>query len=427
MHDDRTPRDRDPRWVDGRAREREGYDPEAHDPRAAWRRGGDPRSDLGPWEPVVERPRPVWASARFAAALLVVLVVLVGLAVVLPGLDVDIGAGPQPTRTPGGSAVAASPSGSVRPSFVRPTPTPVPTFMVYLVKSGDSLNSIADEFRTTARSIAFWNGDDYPSLDPESDDYEPNRIEVGWRLRVIPGAVYDEDAEPGSTPAVSPAPTVAPATPPPSGPAAVVSHGDRDGDGVALTFDIGGRLDPALDIMDWLVAHRVKATIFPTGEIASTTQVGRAVLAIVRDHPELFSLGNHSWDHPSFTELAADEMADELIRTENAVAPLAGRTTRPWFRPPFGAWNTAVRDGVGAAGWPTLVMWDVDTIDWRPTSDGGPTAGDIVAKVLANAQSGSIVLMHLGGYNTLDALPGMVAGLQDRGLRPVTLDEMLDG
>jgi hypothetical protein len=35
--------------------------------------------------------------------------------------------------------------------------------------------------------------------------------------------------------------------------------------------------------------------------------------------------------------------------------------------------------------------------------------------------------MHLGGYNTLEALSGIVSGLEDRGLRPVTLDEMLGG
>jgi hypothetical protein len=34
-----------------------------------------------------------------------------------------------------------------------------------------------------------------------------------------------------------------------------------------------------------------------------------------------------------------------------------------------------------------------------------------VAKVLAEAQGGSIVLMHLGGYETLNALPAIVAGL----------------
>jgi peptidoglycan/xylan/chitin deacetylase (PgdA/CDA1 family) len=117
-------------------------------------------------------------------------------------------------------------------------------------------------------------------------------------------------------------------------------------------------------------------------------------------------------------------MADQLTRTEAAIAPLAGQTTRPWFRPPYGAWNANVRTAVGAAGWGYLVMWDVDTIDWKPTSDGGPTTDDIVAKVLSRAQGGSIVLMHLGGYNTLDALPRIVDGLRQKGLTPVTLGEM---
>ncbi len=35
--------------------------------------------------------------------------------------------------------------------------------------------------------------------------------------------------------------------------------------------------------------------------------------------------------------------------------------------------------------------------------------------------------MHLGGYNTLEALPGILATVAARGLEPVTLDEMLGG
>jgi hypothetical protein len=57
-------------------------------------------------------------------------------------------------------------------------------------------------------------------------------------------------------------------------------------------------------------------------------------------------------------------------------------------------------------------------------SDGGPTAADMAAKLRANAQGGSIVLMHLGGYNTLAALPGILAAAGDLGLQPVTLGEM---
>jgi peptidoglycan/xylan/chitin deacetylase (PgdA/CDA1 family) len=70
-------------------------------------------------------------------------------------------------------------------------------------------------------------------------------------------------------------------------------------------------------------------------------------------------------------------------------------------------------------------MWDIDTIDWRPTVDGGPTARDIEARVLSRVQGGSIVLMHLGGYNTLEALPAIVDGLRAKGLEPVTLTELL--
>lgn len=58
---------------------------------------------------------------------------------------------------------------------------------------------------------------------------------------------------------------------------------------------------------------------------------------------------------------------------------------------------------------------------WRPEADGGPTAQQVVDKVVERAQGGSIVLMHLGGFNTLDAIPGIVAGLRAKGLTPVTL------
>jgi peptidoglycan/xylan/chitin deacetylase (PgdA/CDA1 family) len=80
---------------------------------------------------------------------------------------------------------------------------------------------------------------------------------------------------------------------------------------------------------------------------------------------------------------------------------------------------------VAAAGYDRTVMWDIDTIDWRPPEDGGPTTAGIVSKVTANAVGGSIILMHLGGYNTFEALPAMVAGLRARGLEPATLAEVL--
>ena len=101
--------------------------------------------------------------------------------------------GPGPSNGAGPS-VPTSPT--PRPPIVPPTPTPAPTFMVYVVKSGDSLNTIAHRFGTTARSIAFWNRSTYPSLDPESAAYRPGLLKIGWTLFLIPNDVIDEDALP---------------------------------------------------------------------------------------------------------------------------------------------------------------------------------------------------------------------------------------
>ncbi len=353
--------------------------------------------------------------------------------VLLTGCLPEAGRSPAPSAQAGIPTPTPTPSGPTPvPTFVAPTPTPMPTFLTYTVVSGDSLVGIARRFATTGRSIAYWNRATYPSLDPESEGYAPNRIEVGWHLVLIPGVVADPEnlptAAPGSTPrpGATPRPVgTPPVTPVPGAGAAVISSGPRSSGKVALTFDMGGRLDPALDIIGWLRDKEIPATLFPTGASGSGTSAGRAVLEQAAARPDLFELGNHSWDHPAFNELDAAAIADQLTRTEAAVVDLTHRSTKPWFRPPFGAWDDDVRQAVGDAGWAYVVMWDIDTIDWRPTSDGGPTARDIEAKVLSRAQGGSIVLMHLGGWHTLEALPAIVAGLRERGLEPVTLSELI--
>jgi len=198
---------------------------------------------------------------------------------------------------------------------------------------------------------------------------------------------------------------------------------------VALTLDMGGRVGDALAIVDWLVEQRVHATIFMTGAMADNpnTDAGRRVLATIDAHPDLFTLGNHSYSHPDFRSLTAAGIRDQLRRTEAALARYCAQDPRPFFRPPNGGYDADVLAGVGAAGYRYTVTWDIDTIDWRPIKNDppGPTADQIVSKVLDNAQGGSIVLMHLGGYETFEALPRVVDGLRAAGFDLVTLDEML--
>ena len=125
------------------------------------------------------------------------------------------------------------------------------------------------------------------------------------------------------------------------------------------------------------------------------------------------------------SSLSAARIADELPQAEAAIQRHAVQSPRPLFRSPFGAWDAELLNGVGSAGYGWTVLWDLDTIDWKPISDGGPTAEQIIAKVLSGAQGGSIVLMHLGGHETLEAMPGIVDGLLALGYSLVTLQRLI--
>lgn len=206
--------------------------------------------------------------------------------------------------------------------------------------------------------------------------------------------------------------------------------------GLALTFDLGGRLTPAIDIMERLIVDRVCATIHPTGDAALTT-TGTAVMALIKAHPELFEVGNHTMHHCNLrdggggkvcptTRPTVGRIQAELQRAEETINALTGRSTKPYWRPPYGASDVRVRDAAAAIGYRTTLLWDIDTIDWKTIADGGPTTAAIAEKVVTKAQRGSIVLMHLGGYHTYDALPSIVLRLRAAGLQPTTISDLLD-
>ena len=71
--------------------------------------------------------------------------------------------------------------------------------MLHTVVGGDTLTKLARKYETSGRSIAYWNSDEYPSLDPESADYQPNNLKRGWVLRVLPGQEYAPPRDDGET------------------------------------------------------------------------------------------------------------------------------------------------------------------------------------------------------------------------------------
>ena len=232
---------------------------------------------------------------------------------------------------------------------------------------------------------------------------------------------------PSATP--SPAPTATDTAPPsaavPSAWRGIdVSRVPTDRPVVALTFDAGSSDAAVTSVLGTLARYQVPATFFVTGEFARRYPLDVRAMSTA-GHP----VGNHSDSHPDFTQTTTVEIQRQLAAAEASIEAVTGRPARPLFRFPYGARTTLDIQVVNDAGYVPF-RWTVDTLGWKGTS-GGQSVDSVVSRVLAAAQPGEIVLMHVGANpddgSTLDAaaLPAVIEGLRARGYSFITLRSLL--
>ena len=180
---------------------------------------------------------------------------------------------------------------------------------------------------------------------------------------------------------------------------------------VALTFDDGpGRYtDELLDMLD---EHDAKATFYLLG-----SNVDRYADEVRRMSHEGHEIGNHTWKHDDLTTLSADQIKDDLARTDEAVFEVTGQ--RPaTMRPPYGSLDDTAREAIDHP----MVLWDVDTLDWQHRD------GDRILDItLDQTGDGSVVLFHDIHQTSVDAIPDVLDGLADRGYHFVTVTDLFDG
>ncbi|MEG0427482.1 MAG: polysaccharide deacetylase family protein, partial [Akkermansia sp.] len=183
---------------------------------------------------------------------------------------------------------------------------------------------------------------------------------------------------------------------------------------VALTFDDGphGSLTPrVLDILD---RYNAKGTFFVLGLNAQ-----RSPSILRRMNASGHEIGNHTWNHLNMSHSSRAVIESDLIKAGNAIESACGVTPK-LIRPPYGASNSALcswmRDRFGA----TAVLWDVDTVDWRK-----PGVSVVISRAVNGAKPGSIILLHDIHASSVDAVEGIVRGLQNRGFKIVTVSDLI--
>ncbi len=244
-----------------------------------------------------------------------------------------------------------------------------------------------------------------------------------------PTAARGQEAGEIPLPAGSEAPALAacrPAQPvvqPTPGRSFVVDRGTDECNTVALTFDAGADRGYAELILDILRVNRIVASFGMTGHWAE-----RNADLVQRMAEEGHQLINHTWSHRSFTgfspktrALGVIERRVELEQTDDFLQGMTGRSSRPYFRPPYGDLDGGALKDVADAGYDYTIMWTVDSLGWNHL----PARG-IVERCLSRAGPGVIYMFHVGAESEdALALGQIIEGLRSRGLDFVTIADLL--
>jgi peptidoglycan/xylan/chitin deacetylase (PgdA/CDA1 family) len=183
---------------------------------------------------------------------------------------------------------------------------------------------------------------------------------------------------------------------------------------VALTFDDGPNAGTTLQIVNTLTERQIPATFFM---LSSMAQANPAVVRKIAANPR-FEIASHTVSHPNLTKLSASAVAMQVTSANSTLSELSGRTIT-LFRPPYGNHNAAVDAVVRSVG-QAVIIWDVDTEDWKNRN-----AATTTARAVSGARSGSIILLHDIHASTAAAVPGIIDQLRARGYVFVTVSELL--
>jgi len=120
------------------------------------------------------------------------------------------------------------------------------------------------------------------------------------------------------------------------------------------------------------------------------------------------------------------EIKNEIAQTTKIIKEVTGYNSY-LFRPPFGEYDNRILKILGEEGYTHTIMWTVDSHDWATELNGVQITKEyIVNRVLNNATDKGIILMHVGGYETVNALPEIIVRLKEAGYKLVKVNDMLN-
>lgn len=196
-----------------------------------------------------------------------------------------------------------------------------------------------------------------------------------------------------------------------------IVKGDTGKRQIILTFDGGSGADSGAKILDILGKYNIKTSFFLTGKFVQSNP--DLVLRMHKDGHEIY---NHTFDHPYLTTISNEEIKRQLEGMDILLRDLTGKSSRPFFRPPYGDRDQRVIDVAHEVGYRS-VFWTHDALDWQESL--GITADDVKNNILSTLLPGNIYLIHIGDNVSGNILEDLILEINKRGYKVVSLKQGL--
>lgn len=179
----------------------------------------------------------------------------------------------------------------------------------------------------------------------------------------------------------------------------------------ACNVDWGNEfIQPMLDIFK---DNDVKITYFVTGKWA---EKNKDILKTI--YEDKHEIGNHGYNHADYDKLSYDRNKEEIMKSHDIIKEILNIDSK-YFAPPSGAYNDNTIKASKDLGY-ELILWSIDTIDWRKDS----VKDIIVKRVTEKAHNSAIVLMHPTA-ETVKALPEIINYLYQNGYKIGTISDVI--
>lgn len=171
----------------------------------------------------------------------------------------------------------------------------------------------------------------------------------------------------------------------------------------ACNIDWGNEyIEPMLNIFD---KYNIKISFFVTGRWAKNNDE-----LLKKIYSRGHEIGNHGYLHKDYSKLNYESNRKQILDAENVIFNIIGVKPK-FFAPPSGAYNKNTIRAAKDLNY-QIIMWSIDTIDWRE----GSTKEKIIKRVISKSHNSAIVLMH-PKKETIRALPIIIESLRRKGYK----------